>query len=81
MKDVDRIVLGRRRPGQTFSRFQQKELLKSFLNDCELTEEVKMELSNRLGLYRRSIMAFFRTQNKKPRNETIEAYLKLLQGE
>ena len=81
LQSVDRIVLGRRRTGQPFSNFQLEELLKSFLNNSKLTEDVKVELSNRLGLTRLCISDFFRRRNKKPRNQTIEEYSKLLQGE
>ena len=81
LKNVDRIVLGRRRTGQPYSIFQKKELLKSFLNNSKLTKEVKMKLSNRLGLTPNSVMIFFQKQNKKPRNESIEEYAKLLRGE
>ena len=81
LKSVDRIIMGRRRPGQRLSRFQRKELLESFLNNSELTENIKMELCNRLGLTQICVSNFFRKQSKRPRRLCVEAYSKLLQGE
>ena len=81
LRSVDRIVLGRRKQGQRFSDFQKRVLLKSFLNNGNLTEDTRKKLCNRLGLTRQSVASFFRYQNKKPRTQIIEMYSKLLPGE
>ena len=81
LRSVDRVVLGRRKQGQRFSHFQRRELLKSLLNNSKLTEDIKMKLCHRLGLTRRTVVDFFVRQKKKPRNQTIEEYSKLLRGE
>ena len=54
--------------------------MSSFLNNSEWTKELKVNLSNRLGLTGSQIKHFLEKQRKKPRNESIEAYSKLLQG-
>ena len=77
----DRILLGAIKPGQHYTTFQRIELLKSFLNNSNLTKLETVKLSKELGLTSRSVMGFFRNQNKKPRNESIKVYSKLLQGE
>ena len=78
---MDRVVLERRKPGQVLTTYQQKELYKSFLNESKLTNNVKIHLSNRLGLPQISVANFFTRENRKARNESMAAYLKLLQGE
>ena len=54
--------------------------MSSFLNNSEWTKELKVNLSNRLGVTESQIKHFLEKQRKKPRNESIEAYSKLLQG-
>ena len=61
--------LGRRR--KTISLFQMKELMRSFLNNSELTEDMKMGLSHRLGITQGQVVHFFKTQSKKPRSVSI----------
>ena len=78
---VNRVVLERRKPGQLLTTYQRKELYKSFLNNSKLTKDIKIKLSNRLGLPQYSVVNFFKRENKKPRNESMAAYLKLLKGE
>ena len=81
MESVDQIILKRRKTGQVFTILQYKELIRSFLNNSNLTKEVKIDLSNRLGLPVTSVVKFFKKQNRKPINESIAMYSKLLQSE
>ena len=62
------------------SLFQMKELMSSFLNSSELTEDLKIDLSHRLGITEDQVVHFFQTQSKKPRYLCVEAYSKLLKG-
>ena len=78
---VDQVFLERRKTGQLLSTYQRKELYKSFLNNSKLTKDVRINLSNRLSLPQYSVVNFFKRENRKPRNESISAYLNLLQGE
>ena len=57
-----------------------KELMSSFLNNSELTENMKIKLSHRLGITQGQVQYFFNEQRKKPRNKSIQAYSELLQG-
>ena len=81
MDYVNQIIMDRRKGGHVFTTFQEKELFRSFFNNCKLTKDVKINLSNRLGLPQNSVVRFFWKLNRKPRNESMAAYLKLLQGE
>ena len=77
---VDCVLLARRRGGISLSPFQKKELLRSFLNNSELAEDTKTSLSERMGITRSQVQYFFQSQNKKPKNVSIEEYSKLLSG-
>ena len=57
-----------------------KELMGRFLNNCDLTEDRKISLSHKLGVTQGQVKYFFKTQRKKPRNVSIQAYSELLQG-
>ena len=81
LEPIDRVVSERRKTSQLLTTYQKKELYKSFLNDSKLTNNVKINLSNRLGLPQISVANFFKRENRKTRNESMAAYLKLLQGE
>ena len=54
--------------------------MRSFLNNSELTEDMKISLSDKLGVTHCQVANFFRTQSKKTRNESIKAYSDLLKG-
>ena len=81
LKGVDLILLGRKKTRKRYTNFQQIELLKSFLNNNNLTKLEKVKLSKELAITQRSVTGFFHKQNKKPRNESIMVYAKLLQSE
>lgn len=80
MKRIDRVLLGKRKPGQLFNLVQRKELLRSYLNNSQLTEDELIRLSNSLGLTQFCVKDYFRSRNKKPRSELVEEYTKLLEG-
>ena len=80
LDNVDFFLLARSGQPKTLSLFQRKELMSIFLNNSKLTEDMKMSLSHRLGVTQNQIEHFFQTQSKKPRNVSMEAYSKLLQG-
>ena len=48
--------------------------MNSFLNNSELTENMKMNLSDKLGITQAQVVHFFETQSKRARNVCIEAY-------
>ena len=54
--------------------------MNEFLNNSELTEEIKINLSARLGITHGQVKHFFQLQSKKPRNVSVETYSKLSQG-
>ena len=57
-----------------------KELMSRFLNNSDLTEDMKISLSHELGVTQSQVKHFFQTRRKKPRNVNIQAYSELLQG-
>ena len=82
LDNVDSSILALRtriRP-KSLSLFQMKELLGRFLNNSDLTENMKISLSRKLGVTQGQVKYFFQTQRKKPRNISIQAYSELLQG-
>ena len=80
MDDVDYFLSASSRKPESLSPRQEKELLCSFLKNKELTKHMKISLSRRLGITHTEVKCFFQKQSKKPRNVSIEAYSKLLQG-
>ena len=62
------------------SLLQMKELMSRFLNNSVLTEDMKISLSHKLGVTQGQVQHFFKTQRKKPRDVSIQAYSELLQG-
>ena len=81
LDNVDTSHLARfgRRP-KSLSLLQMKELMSRFLNNSVLTEDMKISLSHKLGVTQGQVEHFFKTQRKKPRNVSIQAYSELLQG-
>ena len=80
LDNVDHSILARSRKPKTMSLFQKKELMSSFLNNSELTEDMIISLSDKLGVTQAQVVHFFQTQSKKPRIASIQAYSELLQG-
>ena len=78
MEGIDCPSFRRRKVGQPFNNYEKKVLLGSFLNKSKLTEETKKALSNELGLHWTYIRNFFFRMTKRPINEVIEEYEKIL---
>ena len=78
---ADQINFNQPKVGQHYSKFQRKELLRNFLNNSNLTEDVTMKLCKRLGLTRESVVRFFERQRRKTRYECLKMYSELLEGE
>ena len=77
---TDFFLSARQSQRSTLSPFQKKELMRCFLNNSQLTEYMKISLSNKLGVTHCQVSNFFPTQGKKPRNVSIKAYSDLLKG-
>ena len=75
---VDCLLSAKSSQPKVLSPFQEKELMRSFLNNSELTKDMKIRLSGGLGVTQAQVVHFFQTQSKKPIIATIEAYSKLL---
>ena len=78
---ADQINFNQPNVGQHYSKFQRKELLRSFLNNSRPTEDVAMKLCKRLGLTMESVLRFFEKQRRKGRYECLKMYSELLEGE
>ena len=74
LDNIDCFLLARSKQPKSLSPFQEKELLSSFLNNSELTENMKINLSNKLGITQAEVLHFFQAQSKEARNVWIEAY-------
>ena len=48
--------------------------MSTFLNNSELTEDMKINLSDRLGVTQAQVMHFFQAQSKKLRSVCIKAF-------
>ena len=68
LDNVDCFRLAKTRQHKGLSLFQKKELMSSFYNNCELTEDVMISLSQRLRVTQGQVKHFFQTRSKKIRN-------------
>ena len=50
------------------------------VKNSELTKDMMISLSHKLGISQSQVAHFFLKQSKKPRNVRVEAYSKLLRG-
>ena len=80
MKNIDCFRSARQKLPKSLFLFQKKELMCSFLKKRELTEDTKINLTEKLGITQAQVKHFFQTQCDNYRNESIEACSKLLQG-
>ena len=71
---IDCFLSVKQRESSALSPFPRKELMRSLLNNSELTEDMKISLSHKLGVTEGQVKHFFQTQSKKPRNVNIKAY-------
>ena len=68
LDNVDCFLLAKTRQPKGLSPFQEKELINSFLKNSELTKDVRISLSHRLGVTQREVKHFFQTQSKELSN-------------
>ena len=73
-------TLKRQRLGKVFSNFQRKELLQSFLENDQLTDNTTKVLAEKLNLTEITVQLFFWRKNELQRSEIYEEYMQLLQG-
>ena len=80
LDDLDCFLLAKSRQPKRLSWLQKEELMRSFLKNSKLTGSAVFKLSDRLGSTPGQVRHFFAMQNKIPRNASIKAYTKLMQG-
>ena len=64
LENIDFFFLARSRRPESLSPFQELELMISFFNNNELTEDMKISLSERLGVTQAQVVHFFQTKSK-----------------
>lgn len=72
LDNVDFFLLAWSRHPESLSLFQKKKLMSIFVNNSELTEDMKISLAHKLGVTQSQVTHFFQTQSKKPRNVSMK---------
>ena len=80
LDNVDCFLLARSRQPESISLFQKKKLMSIFVNNSELTKNMMIGISHKLGITQTQVQHFFQKQSKKPTNVCGDAYSRLLQG-
>ena len=80
LDNVNCCLLARSHRPKSLSLLQKKELMRSFLDNSKLTRDTMIKLSDRLGITHGQVKFFFRMRSTMPRNASIKAYSKLMQG-
>ena len=73
-------ILNHQEIGQVFTFFQRKELLRSFLENNQLTNNITKVLAEKLNLTEKTVQLYFWRKNELTKSEIHEEYMQLLQG-